>query len=175
MKTTQLLASLEQRIAELDRLIAPIAEHSSLTLRFDHQRFRTTEGRMQDYLDEVHYHLKQLRHCVIGRENEQVAWLAQKLVDQIACLQREAATWPLRRHDSAHSGLSKLHNKLLEHQEFERRLLEMKHDREMRVRNEETLVAQQQLHREIDALEGRVMRCRNAVYKIERALARINR
>ena len=175
MKTAQLLDLLDARLANLDRLIAPLAGHNSMTPRFDRQRFRTSGRRMQDFLDEIHANVAQLRRCATANETEQVAWLAETVALQIEALQREAASWQLRTHDSAHTGLGKLHKKLLEHQEFERRLIEMKSEREQRAAGVETLVEQQQLHREIDALEGRLARCREATHNIERALARLRR
>lgn len=175
MKTAQLLNALETQLTTLDTLIAPLASHTSLTPRFDRQRFRTHGRRMQDFLDEIHSNVAHLRHCAVTSETEQVAWLAETVALQIEALQREAASWQLRTHDSAHSGLGKLHNKLLEHQEFERRLLEMKREREKRLQTEEMLVMQQQLHREIDALDGRLARCRDALFNIEKVLARLRR
>lgn len=175
MKTDRLLAILERQITDLDALIAPLASHVSLTPRFDRLRFRTTGRSMDDYLREVHDNLAQLRHCVIENEPAQTAWLAEKLVEQIAALRREAAAWPLRYHDSAHYGFGKLHAKLLAHQEFERRLLTMMHARQQQAQQVEMLDEQQRLHREIDALEGRLARCREALHKIEAALARLIR
>ncbi|WP_426445486.1 primosomal replication protein PriC [Siccibacter colletis] len=175
VKTAQLLDLLDTRLSDLDQRIAPLAGHDSITPRFDRQRFRTTGRRMQDFLDEIHANVAQLRACATANETEQVAWLAQTVALQIEALQREAASWQLRTHDSAHTGLGKLHKKLLEHQEFERRLIEMKRERELRVAEVDTLVEQQQLHREIDALEGRLARCRDATQNLERALTRLRR
>lgn len=175
VKTARLLEALDTQVAALGELIAPLAGHSSMTPRFDRQRFRTTGRRMQDFMDEIRSNLAQLHHSVEAQETEQLAWLAEHLALQIGALQREAATWQLRTHDSAHLGLGKLHKKLLEHQEFERRLMAMKREREALAAQAETLVDQQQLHREIDALEGRLTRCREATQKIERALARLRR
>lgn len=175
MKTDRLLATLERQISDLDRLIAPLAAHMSLTPRFDRLRFRTNGKRMADYLHEVHDNLAQLRHCVDENEPAQTAWLAEKLVEQVVALRREAAAWPVRYHDSAHYGFGKLHAKLLAHQEFERRLLAMQRERQLQVQNVEKLDEQQRLHREIDALEGRLARCREALYNIEAALTRLVR
>jgi primosomal replication protein N'' len=61
-----------------------------------------------------------------------VAWLAEHLAAQIAALQPRNAAWPLRAWDSASPGLGKWQRKRLEHQEFERRLLAMKREREAR-------------------------------------------
>ncbi len=69
--------------------------------------------------------------------------------------------------DSASPGLGKWQRKRLEYPEFERRLFEMR-EREARLNNSETLEEQQLLMREIDALDGRLVRCRQALDEIER-------
>jgi primosomal replication protein N'' len=51
----------------------------------------------------------------------------------------------------------------------------MKREREVRLANVETFAEQQQLHKEITALEGRLRRCREALENIERVLARLTR
>ena len=59
--------------------------------------------------------------------------------------------------------------------EFERRLFEMKREREARLNISETLEEQQLLMREISALEGRIVRCRQALDEIERVIERLTR
>ncbi|MGC0091979.1 primosomal replication protein PriC, partial [Enterobacter asburiae] len=76
---------------------------------------------------------------------------------------------------SASPGLGKWQRKRLENQEFERRLFEMKRERETRLNNSETLEEQQLLMREICALEGRIVRCRQALDEIERVIERLTR
>ncbi|MFA1647505.1 MAG: primosomal replication protein PriC, partial [Enterobacteriaceae bacterium] len=65
--------------------------------------------------------------------------------------------------------------KRLEHQEFERRLHDMKRDREARLNAAQTLEEQQRLLREITALDGRLLRCRQALDEIERVIAQLTR
>ena len=88
--------------------------------------------------------------------------LAEHLTSQITALHREIAA-ALRTWDSASPGLGKWQRKRLEHPEFERRLFEMKRERKARLNNSETLEEQQLLMREIDALDGRLVRCRQAL------------
>ena len=83
--------------------------------------------------------------------------------------------WPLRVWDSASPGLGKWQRKRLENQEFARRLFEMKQERETRLNASETLEEQQLLMREISALEGRIVRCRQALDEIERVIERLTR
>ena len=101
--------------------------------------------------------------------------IAQLEAEQIAALHREIAAWPLRVWDSPSAGATKWQRKRLEHQEFERRLCEMKSERETRLNQAETLEEQQLLMREISALEGRIVRCRQARDEIERVIERLTR
>ncbi len=51
----------------------------------------------------------------------------------------------------------------------------MKREREARLNTSETLEEQQLLMREISALEGRIVRCRQALDEIERVIERLTR
>ncbi len=51
----------------------------------------------------------------------------------------------------------------------------MKCEREARLTTSETLQQQQLLMREISALEGRIVRCRQALDEIERVIERLTR
>ena len=51
----------------------------------------------------------------------------------------------------------------------------MKQERERRLEATETLQEQQLLMREITALEGRIIRCRQALEEIERIIERMTR
>ena len=64
---------------------------------------------------------------------------------------------------------------LAEHQDFERRLREMVAERRARLARVTDLVEQQTLHREVEAYEARLARCRHALEKIENRLARLTR
>lgn len=175
MKTALLLQSLQARVAELAALLAPLSPHQTLSPRFDKQLFRTRSTRIGDYFAEAQAHLTHLQTCVAQNKTAQVAWLAPHLADQIAALQREAATWPLRRYDSAHLPAGRMNARLLQHQDYERRLVAMKNDRQQQLAAETTLSGQQRLQRELEALEGRLTRCRAALLKIENALSRMTR
>ena len=123
---------------------------------------------------EAQTNLDELRHAVENEQQEQVAWLAEHLTEQITALHREIAA-AAARWDSASPGLGKWQRKRLENREFERRLFEMKREREVRLNNSETLEEQQLLMREISALEGRIVRCRQALDDIERVIERLTR
>ncbi|MEE9650854.1 primosomal replication protein N'' [Enterobacter soli] len=186
MKTALLLNTLQNQMALLREQATPLMGHATLKPRFDRQLFRTRSTLIKDYLDEAQANLDELRHAVQSEHTEQVAWLAEHLTEQITALHREIAAWPLRMWDSAASGAGKWQRKRLENQEFERRLFEMKRERETRLfemkreretrlNNSETLEEQQLLMREITALEGRLIRCRQALDEIERVIERLTR
>jgi len=175
LKTALLLQTLQNQLTALGNQASPLMQHATLKPRFDRTLFRTRSTRMQDYLHEARHNLDELQHAVEKGRREQVAWLAEHLAQQIAALHREIAAWPLRAWDSASPGAMKWQRKRLEHQEFERRLYEMKREREARLNAAETLEEQQLLMRELTALEGRIARCRQALDEIERVLAQITR
>ena len=175
MKTALLLERLQNQLIALRAQATPLMGHATLKPRFDRQLFRTRSTVMKDYLDEAQANLDELGHAVEKAQTEQVNWLATHLAEQIAALHREIAAWPLRVWDSASAGATKWQRKRLEHQEFERRLCEMKSEREARLNQAETLEEQQLLMREISALEGRIVRCRQALDDIERVIERLTR
>lgn len=175
MKTALLLQTLQNQLMALRTQAAPLMQHATLTPRFDRQLFRTRSTRIKDYLDEAQTNFDELRHAVDNAHLDQVTWLAEHLAGQIAALHRELAAWPLRAWDTASSGSGKWQRKRLEHQEFERRLFDMKRERETRLSQAETLEEQQLLMREITALEGRLSRCRQALEEIENVIALLTR
>ncbi|HDI3032300.1 TPA: primosomal replication protein [Cronobacter turicensis] len=171
MRTPLLLQSLKTRVATLRELIEPLASQRHFSPRFDRQLFSCSGARLGDYLAEVEESLPHLEAAVTQGDAARVAWLAERLAAQIEALQREAATATLRRHENAHLPGGRLHARLAEYQEYERRLLAMKTGRERRCAENHD----PQLAREIDALNERLARCRTAIARTERALERITR
>ncbi len=143
--------------------------------RFDKKLFTTHSTQLKDYLAEAQANLAQLQLSVKTGKTEQVAFVAEKLVAQIAALTRELATWKLRASEPQKPAPENLYEKLSTHQDYERRLLAMISDRESRLGIQTSLSAQQQLQREIAAQEGRLQRCRQAIARIERAIERRER
>lgn len=92
MKTTRLLQTLKNQLAELALQVAPLSSHATLSPRFDRQLFRTRDTQMQAYLDEAQHNLAELQHAVEHQHLPQVARLAERLVAQIAAISRETAT-----------------------------------------------------------------------------------
>ncbi|EOV8972862.1 primosomal replication protein PriC [Cronobacter turicensis] len=171
MRAPLLLQSLKTRVATLRELIGPLASQRHFSPRFDRQLFSCSGARLGDYLAEAEESLPHLEAAVTQGDTARVAWLAERLAAQIEALQREAATATLRRHENAHLPGGRLHARLAEYQEYERRLLAMKTGRERRCAENHD----PQLAREIDALNERLARCRAAIARTERALERITR
>ena len=175
VKTALLLQTLEQQLARLQARIAPQATHATLSARFDRQLFRTRSTQMQAYLDEAQANFQELKHAVEQQQLPQVAWLAEHLAGQIEAINRESEAWSLRVWDSASPGLRRWQRKRLETQDFERRLQEMKQQRQQQYLQATTLDDQQRLAREITVFDGRIARCQQALQEIERVLARMTR
>ncbi|CFQ74635.1 TPA: primosomal replication protein [Yersinia enterocolitica] len=171
MSTEKLLQVLESQIEALSAQVGPQANMSSQQARFDLKLFGNHGNRFRDYLLEVHKNMAQLKQVVAENRTQQVAFLAEKLVAQISALQRELATQKLRKTnpEPKYNKLDPYH-KLAEHQDYERRILAMIQDRESQLGKQNLLTEQQKIQKELAALEGRLMRCRQALIKIERSI-----
>ena len=165
MKTAQLLQTLNDQLSELAALVAPLAEHATLSPRFDRQLFHTRSTLMQDYLAEARQNFSQLSQAVERQQLPQVVWIAERLAAQIAAL----------RWDHASPTLSRWQRRRLQHQEYERRLLAMRDQRQRQLAQATSLDEQQRLGKEVEAYSGRLARCRQALDKIENVLARLTR
>ncbi|POT58360.1 primosomal replication protein N'' [Citrobacter amalonaticus] len=175
MKTTMLLEKLENQLTSLRQQCAPVAQHATLSARFDRHLFHTRSTQLQACLAEAQDNLLALRHAVERQQRPQVAWLAEHLASQLEAIARESAAWSLREWDNTSPALARWQRKRIQHQEFERRLQEMIQIRKIRLAQTTSLSEQQTLQREIEAYEGRLARCRHALENIERVLARLTR
>lgn len=171
MSTEKLLQVLESQIEALSAQVGPQGNMPSQQARFDLKLFGNHGNRFRDYLLEVHKNMAQLKQVVAENRTQQVAFLAEKLVAQISALQRELATQKLRKTnpEPKYNKLDPYH-KLAEHQDYERRILAMIQDRESQLGKQNLLAEQQKIQKELAALEGRLMRCRQALIKIERSI-----
>ncbi|AAM84637.1 prephenate dehydrogenase [Yersinia pestis] len=171
MSTEKLLQVLESQIEALSAQIAPQANTPSQQARFDLNLFSNHGNRFRDYLQEVRKNMTQLKQVVEENRLQQVAFLADKLVAQISALQRELATQKIRKSNpEPREHQSDPYHKLAEHQDYERRILAMIQDRESQLGRQSLLVEQQKIQKELAALEGRLMRCRQALIRIERSI-----
>ena len=169
MNRHHFLQALEQQLALLAQAVTPLADRPLAYSRFDRQLFQSHGTRLRDYLSEVEQNFQALRHLVEEDRAERVAFMTERLVAQIGALQREISTQALRRQEKTPVAIaSDLYQKLAEHQDYERRLNLMIQDRESQLDRAVALSAQQQLQREVAALEGRLARCRQALVRLER-------
>ena len=175
MKTALLLQTLEQQLATLRQQVMPLAGHTTLSARFDRQLFHTRSTQLRACLEEAQENLLALRQAVDEALLPQVAWLAERLACQMTAISREAASWSLRGWDHPSPAIARWQRKRLQHQEFERRLTEMKTTREQRLAQTENLDEQQQLLREVQLYAERLARCRQALSAIDARLARMTR
>lgn len=171
MKSAGLLQQLDIQLEQLAQAVEPHANKRTAQARFDRQLFHCHTTRLGDYLLEVRQTFEQLKQSVKDNRTERVAWMAERVVLQMSALQRELATQKLRNNEPRTVPVKEnLYEKLAEHQDFERRLRAMIGDRESLLSAQETLAQQQQLQREIAALEGRLQRCLQALKRIERGI-----
>ncbi|MCH9405535.1 primosomal replication protein PriC [Pantoea agglomerans] len=155
---------LQQLVIALRQELACHSDGVCRLPRFDTQLFRTKGTRLADYLLEVEQNFARL--CDSSHDLARSAWLAERLVDQIAALQREASTQQLRtRREQAIRNPRAA--KYQEYREFERRLLAMIDQREQRLALAETLAVQHQLKQDLETLEQRLARCRQAIRSVE--------
>lgn len=68
-----LLQTLEERLATLRQRCAPLAQHATLSARFDRHLFRTRSTLLQGYLEEAGANLVALRQAVKHEQLPQVA------------------------------------------------------------------------------------------------------
>ncbi|MFS7308882.1 primosomal replication protein PriC [Rahnella inusitata] len=173
MSTERILHVLDQQIETLSREIEPIGHVSATQARFDIALFSTKGTRLRDYLAEIKNNLRQLNQEVVEKRSAQVAFIAERLVAQITAMQRELATQTLRKtHQTPERKSHDNYTRLAETQQFERRLIVMIEDRETTLGQLATFSDQQRVQKELAALEGRLMRCRQALAKIERQIER---
>ena len=173
MSTERILHVLDQQIETLSREIEPIGHVSATQARFDIALFSTKGTRLRDYLAEIKNNLRQLNQEVVEKRSAQVAFIAERLVAQITAMQRELATQTLRKtHQTPERKTHDNYTRLAETQQFERRLIAMIEDRETTLGQLATFSDQQRVQKELAALEGRLMRCRQALAKIERQIER---
>ncbi|MGP1924876.1 MAG: primosomal replication protein PriC [Arsenophonus sp. NEOnobi-MAG3] len=173
MKTQKLLNALEEQIEGLAEKIKPIAHSSFIRLRFDQKLFYRKSYQLSECLFEIKQYFNQLKHAVITLRSEQITFLTEKIIAQVAAITRESATQILREQERQHSQKEKtvdLYDRLVQHQDYEYRLIGMLNDREQQLDKEQSFVACQKLQQQISALTGRLVRCRQALSGIERAI-----
>ena len=151
-------------IDQLRQQIAQQKDGACRQPRFDAQLFRCKGTRLADYLAELEQNLTQLGAAYTDVMRRQ--WLAEKVLDQIAALQRECQSQQLRTQRER-PRVDPRQSKREEYQGYETRLLAMIEQREQHLARAETLSVQQQLIRDVEVLHERLARCRAAMHKLE--------
>ncbi|MGL9774357.1 MAG: primosomal replication protein PriC [Sodalis sp. (in: enterobacteria)] len=175
MHASQLITALGARLNELAARIDaqghPLVQQS----RFDPLLFSVRGNRLQDYLSESRATLSHLTSAVEQGRTERVAWLSQRLTDQMLALSRELATQNLLHGHPASAPAEDVYARLAEYQDYKRRLLAMIRDRDSLRTAANDLARARQLQQEIAALEGRLIRCRQALTRLEYQIERRER
>lgn len=101
-------------------------------------------------------------------------YLTERLLAQIAAIQRELSTQTIRKHEIKHSSyyrkpINVLYQELAQHQEWERRLKQMVRDKEVALENAPAMT-RQQAQQALIATEQRLVRCQAAKLKLEQQI-----
>lgn len=170
-KVDSLLDELAQQAAQVDR---HRGEHH-LPL-FDERLFQSRSRLLVPCVAETRSIVNSIR-----REQEaglltqlRAEYLTERLISQIAAIQRELSTVKIRSREPKHSSyfrkpINVLYQELAQHQEWERRLHEMVLDKQ-RALNTAPAFYQQQAQQALLTAEQRLERCRSAKLKIERQI-----
>lgn len=175
MKTAQLLQTLNDQLSELAALVAPLAEHATLSPRFDRQLFHTRSTLMQAYLAEANTTLTSSAGPSSASSCRKWSGLPSVWRHKSPRCAVKPPHGRLRGWDHASPTLSRWQRRRLQHQEYERRLLAMRDQRQRQLAQATSLDEQQRLGKEVEAYSGRLARCRQALDKIENVLARLTR
>ncbi len=164
----QTLAQLEIQAAELDRRRGE--HHQPL---FDERLFHGQARLVTPCVKEALSTYETIRReSDTGRLTAARAeFLSERLLAQLSAIQRELATTKLRQHEPKHRShfrkpINSLYQELAQHQEWERRLIDMVREKEYLV-NHTSFAQQQEAQKALLATEQRLKRCQAAKLKLE--------
>ncbi|QTO53359.1 primosomal replication protein [Duffyella gerundensis] len=160
MNRQQLFLEIEKLQQRLTAQAADLKHYKVKRGSFDRQLFTTRSSAPQDYLQEISQHLTQFRD---EKDVARAGWLAEKLVNQITALQRQFASQPA----VVRAVPAVMPDAIAQHEEFARRLQAMLDQREAQLAQADTLLQQQTLKRELEALEQRLKRCMQALNQLK--------
>lgn len=150
MNTGALLHTLQQQVNQLASAIADAPASAVMQPRFDDRLFNTRDPRLSHCQSEVENNLQLLSQAVEKRAQQQVAFLAERIVAQIEALQRELATLPVRERNVFNVKVEQdIYQTLARHQDYERRLVAMRRDKESLLSRQTTLSEQQRLQKNL--------------------------
>lgn len=174
MNTKHILETLKQQIQILVTQVATCGNTSMSKRYFDHKLFANHGTQMRDSILEVKKNFTQLQIAAHNGRTNQVAYLAEKLVVQVAAIRQALPTqqfiWSKQFKQSERV---KLYHTLTKHQDYEYRLKSMIQDREKFLKQASPLLAaQQKLQNELAMLARKLICCLQVQLRIERSIAR---
>lgn len=173
MKKANPLILFQKQIDNLAETLSPIANKKIAAPCFDVALFHRRSDSLGGYMQQIRDNFTQLSACVEAQRSQQVKFLATQILQQIEALTRELSTQTLRKQEHLLTQRKKsvdLYQKLAQHQDYERRLLAMIQDRELALTQTQDIARQQTLQKEIAIHENRLMRCKNALFAIEKSI-----
>ncbi|OCG21423.1 MULTISPECIES: primosomal replication protein PriC [unclassified Gilliamella] len=156
-----LLTTLQNQIDKLEQQINLTNEQQFHEPYFDEQLFQTTKIVTDKtfYLEKIKQTYQALVANIESEKIEQMTFLSETLVNQMAALTRELATHNLRQKKSQPIIEETLAQKHMRHLDYLRRLQEMKYELEL----SPEIINQSK----IATLDNRIYRCEQAIKKIE--------
>lgn len=173
MKKADSLSLFKKQIDNLAEALVPIANKKIAAPSFDTTLFHRRSDSLGGYMQQIRDNFTQLIACVEAQRSQQVKYLATQILQQIEALTRELSTQNLRKQENQLTQRKKsvdLYQKLAQHQDYERRLHAMIQDRELSLTQCQHFTQQQELQKEIAALENRLARCKSALFSIEKSI-----
>ncbi|MCO6548758.1 MAG: primosomal replication protein [Gilliamella sp.] len=156
-----LLTILQKQIDKLEQQINLANEQLFQEPYFDEQLFQTNKVVTDKtfYLEKIKQTYQVLVTNIKLEKVEQITFLSDKLVNQIAALTRELATQNLRKKGFQNIIAETLAQKHMRHLDYLRRLQNMKYELEL----SPEIINQSK----IAAIDNRIYRCEQAIKKIE--------
>ncbi|RTZ15657.1 prepilin peptidase [Vibrio aquaticus] len=173
-KIKQLQSTLEELAVNATSLDRQRGEHH-LTL-FDERLFQCKAKLLVPCVKETQSTLQSLiQEEEAGKlTTVRAEYLTERLLAQISAVQRELATTKIRKNEPKHKRyfqrpINELYQQLSQHQDWERRLIEMVQGKEMALQYAPPF-QQQSAQQELLATEQRLKRCQEAKLKIEKQI-----
>lgn len=173
-KISQLKSTLEELAVQAANLDRQRGEHH-LAL-FDERLFQCKAKLLVPCVKETQSTLQS-----IVREDEagklttiRAEYLTERLLAQVSAIQRELATTKIRKNEPKHKSyfqkpINELYQHLSQHQDWERRLMEMVRDKELALQYAPPF-QQQAAQQDLLTTEQRLKRCQEAKLKIEKQI-----
>ncbi|MGY5537686.1 primosomal replication protein [Vibrio brasiliensis] len=173
-KFNQLQSTLEQLAVDAAALDRKRGEHHQPL--FDERLFHSRSKLLVPCVKETQGTLESIiREQTAGKLTAlRAEYLTERLLSQVSALQRELATTKIRKQEPKHKShfqkpINELYQNLAQHQEWERRLLEMVRDKELALQYAPPF-QQQAAQQALIATEQRLKRCQEAKLKVEKQI-----